>query len=400
VRTAGGRSVARVLALAPALALCAPAPAGADPGAYARPGPFPVGVRTLVLTDSSRDDPAAGGKRVLVTEVWYPAVDESRALPRGGFLDFFVPHQEAAAQFVTHFKGRIDETCARFRTLAARDAPPREGKFPLLVFSHGNGGLRHQNVFQLDHLASHGYVVASPDHTGNAGVAVLPDKVVPYDRKGRQRSAVDRPRDAVFVVDRLLAENETAGSWLHGRLDARAIGSLGHSFGGYTCVQHASLDPRVKAVLPMTLAYGKPSAVPILLMLGGMDRTVDEAGNALNRGYFTSCPGPKHLLVLKRGGHFSFSDMDIINPAFGDGIGTAKDGTRFLDMGRTKEVINAYSLAFFDGYLRGDRRALEFLGANAYPEDLELRAAGPGSTGEAGKEAAGEGSTKEKGKEP
>ena len=146
----------------------------------------------------------------------------------------------------------------------------------------------------------------------------------------------------------------------------------------------AETDPRVKAILPMTLAYSKPASIPVMLMLGELDRTVEKAGNAMSTAYFVSCSCPKYLLTLKRGGHFSFSDMDRINPNFGDGIGTeTKDGktVEFLPSDLTKEIINAYSLAFFDYYLRKEAQAGEFLKKNAYPEEVELRVEPKGERG-------------------
>jgi len=356
------------LGLAPYLA--------ADDTQFTTPGPFPVGVRTLILIDSTRHDPLTDGPRTLVTEVWYPASDRAPGKKTGTFLDFFGPRPEAGEAFARRFGGVMEEVNRRFTTVAVRDEPARAGKFPLLVFSHGNGGLRHQNVFQMDHLASHGYVVASPDHTGNAGVTVIGDRVVPYDRKGRARSMEDRPRDASFVIDELLAESRRGGGWLEGRLDPGAVGALGHSFGGYTVTKAAELDPRIRAILPMTVAYSKPATVPMLLMLGALDRTVSETGNMVARAFYVSSSGPKHLLVLERGGHYSFSDMDRINPSFGDGIGKSTKGGKqieYLDSELTKQIVNGYTLAFFDAYLRNDGRAREFLVRNAYPGEVELR---------------------------
>jgi hypothetical protein len=42
-----------------------------------------------------------------------------------------------------------------------------------------------------------------------------------------------------------------------------------------------------------------------------------------------------------------------------------------------KEIINAYSLAFFDCYLKAEREAEEFLRQTAYPEEVELLQDGP-----------------------
>ena len=86
-------------------------------------GPFPTGVRSLSLTDEAR----AG--RTLPLELWYPAGD----------------------QHAGH--DRDDPTRDRYELIpgfppieqdAVRDASSRPGRFPLVVFSHGYGGIRFQ----------------------------------------------------------------------------------------------------------------------------------------------------------------------------------------------------------------------------------------------------------------
>ena len=109
--------------------------------------------------------------------------------------------------------------------------------------------------------------------------------------------------------------------------------------------------------------------MPMLLMLGDRDRTMGAAGNAVSRLYYESCGGPKHLLALKRGGHFSFTDMDHIAPGFGDGAG----GAGFLPSSRAKAIINAYSLAFFEHYLRSDADSGSFLRRNLDEEEISLK---------------------------
>ncbi len=342
-------------------------------GAYAKPGPYPVGVQTFVVVDASRDDVYAGGPRTLVTEVWYPAVEAARSKPATSFVEFFRGHDDAAKSFVEHFGGTLEETNRRFVCRAVRGAAQRAGRFPLLVFSHGNGGIRHQSVFQVEHLASHGYVVASPDHTGNAGVTVFADRVLPYKRGGsaRNRSAIDRPADVSYLIDCFLGKTESALERFANAIDASAIGVLGHSFGGFTACRVAETDPRVKAAIPMTVALGSaPGATPIFVMLAGLDDTVKAAGNGLSSAYYHDCTGPRYLLNLERAGHFSFSDMDRIDPDFGDGIG---DG--FLSIDVAKRIINGYSTAFFEGYLRGDARARMLCSENVDPSELRLLAA-------------------------
>src|SRR5262245_23650258 len=115
-------------------------------------GPSAVGVRTLELRDATRED------RPLPLEVWYPAVDAHRGADLvAGTQDHYevVPGFPAVPQH------------------AVRDAEPRPGSYPLVMFSHGFGGHRRQSTFLCTHLASHGYVVAASDHTGNTLLDVM-----------------------------------------------------------------------------------------------------------------------------------------------------------------------------------------------------------------------------------
>ena len=43
-------------------------------------GPYPVGVRTVTFEDTGRRKPD-GSPRLLVTEIWYPAVQSTRGQP-------------------------------------------------------------------------------------------------------------------------------------------------------------------------------------------------------------------------------------------------------------------------------------------------------------------------------
>ena len=63
--------------------------------------------------------------------------------------------------------------------------PIQNKKFPIIIFSHGNGGLRTQNTNQVEELVSHGYIVIAVDHTFDAGFIQFPDETISYSLSAR-----------------------------------------------------------------------------------------------------------------------------------------------------------------------------------------------------------------------
>lgn len=366
-------------------------------------GPHLVGVRTEIWVDHDRTCPVTGKPRTLVTEIWYPAAPSAHSLPVNRFEQFWGNPlgRLAGAVAIRAFGGKYAEICENFRNVARRNAEPAEGVFPVLLFSHGNGGFRHQNVFQMEYLASHGYLVAACDHTGNAAVTVLPESPVLYQpRTIKDLTLWDhRPRDLSFLLSKLEQLNKQKDHWLYHKIDNTTVGALGHSFGGFTVCRLAEMDRRVDAILPMTVAgtlhdvkdladraeaSGRklpddvPNVacrVPLLVILADHDRTVGQRGNDRSRAFFDRAEGPRYLLVFKDAGHFTFTEMRQINPNYGDGIGSdpAKDGEpgfAYSDAAEAQRITNQYSVAFFDTFLRGDESARRFLDRNQYPNQI------------------------------
>lgn len=344
-----------------------------------RPGPYPVGVTTTVFIDHARTDKVTEQPRTLVTEIWYPATDDARGLPKTRYSEFFpggVTPEIDQILLKTH-KKTAAEIDPIFWNEAVRDARVRPGRYPLILFSHGNGGSRFQNTFWCDHLASHGYVIASPDHTGNARHTVIDGKVIPYQSGQRIQSAEDRVRDMIFLLDQMIRWDRGADSRFAGRIDTAAACAAGMSLGSFTAVRVADADPRFKATIPMA-AVG-PShtnlTVPTLPMLGTEDRTIGTAGNDLVRAYYAQHRGPAFLLELVNGGHYSFTDIFKINKNFGDGAGEAKrrdtaEAFQYTSMEDTYRIINSYSTAFCGVYLKGEKGYLPFLEKNHWPDIL------------------------------
>src|SRR5256712_1893954 len=157
---------------------------------------------------------------------------------------------------------------------AVRDATPPGGRHPLVAFSHGYGGPRRQSTFLCTHLASHGYVVASVDHTGNTMLEVVQGVMtlrsggtLPHPDTVLREFIALRPADISFAIDQVLG--------MDGLVDPDRIGMAGHSFGGWTTLTTTARDRRIRAAVPLAPAGGA-SPLPVHLLR----ESVDFAGTA------------------------------------------------------------------------------------------------------------------------
>lgn len=351
------------------------------------PGPFTVGVMTTVFIDNSRTDSFTKQPRTLVTEIWYPSTDDARRLPANRYSDF-IPGgvtPEIDQLIRKTYKMSAAEIDKIYWNESHRNAPVRKGRFPLVVFSHGNGGSRNQNTFWCDYLASHGYVVVSTDHTGNASLTIIDGKPISFQGGERANSAKDRPLDVSFLLDQMIKWDKGADKRFAGRIDTGHAAITGMSFGSYTAHWASDHDPRFKAVIAMS---GAPPShtnltVPTLRMLGTEDRTIGVAGNKAIRENHAMHTGPSYLLELKNGGHYSFTDMFKINKSFGDGVGAGKrretsEPFEFTSMETTYKIVDSYSVAFLGYYLKGESAYLPFLNENHWPDVMKWEVTGTG----------------------
>ncbi len=341
-------------------------------------GPYPVGSSTIVLVDSSRIDKITGSYRTLVTEVWYPAVDSAASTPHMKLKDYFGQNfQDAIKKLLDEFGISVSFSTMDKELMSHRNVPIREGKFPVIIFSHGNGGVRFQSLYLTEFLASHGYIVLAPDHTGNAAITIINGQIITYDKDSFfYGMAGDRVMDIEFIIDYLFSVAEK-GSFLSGHMDLQHIGLAGHSFGSFTSISVASRDKRVKAILPQA-APGLISArfdVPAMFMVAGKDQTVKEEGNNLEKWEFNMNDGPSFFVDFVNAGHFTFSNMCDLVPDFGDGCGEEeKNGKiiKFVDYRYAAKLIDYYAVSFFNYYLKGEKEYMKYILHNPDPNEVKF----------------------------
>lgn len=318
-------------------------------------GPYPVGVTRVELFDEEQG-------RVQLTEVWYPAAESARGLPPAGTETYLPEGLEEIAENAT------------IPLVAVRDADiSPDAPFPLIAFSHGNGGVRYQNTFQCEHMASHGYVVVAPDHEGNTF----------FDSSASQQELlVARPLDIIFLLDAFASFATDPESQFAGWVDpAPGFGVTGHSFGAYTSLAAAEQDERIVAAMP--LAVGIPLSEEYdsatFYMLGVEDKTIGIAGNQAIRDSFDDAPQPRYLAEVVDAGHYSFTfacQVGFDGPWTPDGCeGNRRfaDGSEFefVDDLRVWDIVEGYSAAFFGRYLKNIHEYDEVLATNLDPEIVD-----------------------------
>ena len=335
-------------------------------------GPFPVGVTTLDLFDESRLDPETQAPRLLRLEIWYPAV---QAVAQGPFLAY-----DLTAEATPENVGDLYETVSQadlplIETRSVRDAEmDREhSPYPLVFFSHGSNGVRWQSIFYTILLASHGYVVISPDHAGNTIWEIIRDG---WDAGTVAVSAPQRVADMEFLLDEFERKNELSEDFFYHSFDRRKVGITGHSFGGWTTLSMLCKDDRFKVgvaqapEIPMAVAYCDFDNIPapILVMGGTLDSTLRWRDQYCG---YQSLGGEhqKVLVEIEGAGHFTFSDicrLDLLSLSEqldlgGQAEDALNDGCADFNLPfeTAQDIINHYSVAFFNFYLRDAPAAMD-----------------------------------------
>ncbi|PRX54433.1 alpha/beta hydrolase family protein [Flagellimonas meridianipacifica] len=151
---------------------------------------FHIGQKSVTYVDETRNRP-------LLTEIWYPTLERpTETVPKGNQKELFKTIQ------------------------TVRDASTADGKFPLLLVSHGTGGNRFSLTWFVEKMVKEGYIVVSLDHYGNSTFNKIPREFVKW---------WERAIDVQYVLTQILKDKEIGA-----KVDTSKIGGVGFSLGGYT----------------------------------------------------------------------------------------------------------------------------------------------------------------------
>lgn len=112
---------------------------------------------------------------------------------------------------------------------------------PVMVISHGLGSDRQSFQYLAEHLASHGFAVLVPEHSGSNAKHMEALLRGEAQEIAKPEEFADRPLDVSFLLDTLEKLSQTDAQF-RDRLDFDRIGAIGQSFGGYTVLALAGAE--------------------------------------------------------------------------------------------------------------------------------------------------------------
>ena len=344
-------------------------------------GEFNVGVRTIEIVDLDRLDILNYSNenknpeydRPLTVEIWYPCEIPDNRMEKTVYVD---------EQFV--------DDAIVFTGRALRNAKPVDGKFPLIIVSHGYPGTRFMMSYLTENMASKGYVVAAISHTESTV----------REKLGFSSTLLNRPLDVLFTLNEIERFSNEKDSFLYQLADTENVGLVGYSMGGYGIINVAgagfseagvnlawgvpgghlsirqarnpdyesSIDERIKAIFAMA-PWGagmfwnaetmKGLKIPAFFVSGNFD---DVAGyeNGVKLFYDWAINSERYMLVFQNARHNVAPNAYGTNPLASVKM-NAEDYIRYnepsWDNRRLNNVVQHFATAFFGQYLKGEPNA-------------------------------------------
>ena len=347
-------------------------------------GKYIIGTDVFDWEDKYRDEwftPNKIDSRKISVQIWYPAIEKSDSLYP--YLDHPELRIEAIANQINQSKNLV-KPVTNVKGNSYYKAKPINKKFPLILFSHGFGGYKTQNMIAIEALVSRGYIVISADHTHDANITIFKNgnivdhnfdilNNVPKEKFWDIRipQINTRAADISFMIDKLqLMKNHP----IYNSIDFNNIGVFGMSTGGATSVQASWNDTRISACLNLDGWF-----VPIVddIINTGIKIPFCYIGQNEWEGiplnyekldkFYKNCTSDSYLLKINKTKHFDYSD----SPHFSK-IGRMMVSGKNVDS-KFAERIGISVVGFFDEYLKGKNYDWTEIIINNYETSIQFK---------------------------
>lgn len=232
-------------------------------------GPYDIGTQVFFWTDETRSeqytiDPT--DFRNLLVQIWYPAQMKDNYQKTTHMV--FPERTLVSMANTLNAPASLIKHSTRLMSSAVQGAHPVEGEtFPLILFSHGDGGVATQNLSQIETLVSHGYVVIAPNHTYNASITfdkegtpttyksnVTWTEQAMHNKKYYANQLIRyRYEDIAFVLAEISKDGlqGAVSNPYYKIIDFDRIGMMGHSMGAGTSYHALINDKRIKSAVAL-----------------------------------------------------------------------------------------------------------------------------------------------------
>lgn len=366
-------------------------------------GDFSIAKKTMTLVDTTRQEnitETPNDLREIGLSIWYPSNDiteNPETYLANGFAEGFAESKGLPAFALSHF--------SRIATHIEQDLAFANGRFPVLIFSHGYIWNVELYNAMIEEIVSQGYIIVGIQHSYEAPFVQLTDKIAKpelayfqkvndsfdFDKFNSLQQKFQVAPDSLKLsimqkMMRSLPYNESVTRWqndisfvideLEKRqnedffkpFDLDKLAALGHSFGGSAVGQTLAYDNRIKAGINMDGAqWGNlidtTFNTPFLALYA--DRNYD---SFFTPNFYTYSQVAKNELVsviIKNSDHANFGDLGYWTPLHQ----FTETGT--IDPNKMNELTTDLILTFLEKHLEnkaidlkekfGNLEALEFV---------------------------------------
>jgi hypothetical protein len=311
-------------------------------------GPYAVGSSAFMVEDETRSGvylDAPGQHRRFIVQAFYPAAAGAEAYPALAWIE-----REGLRAAFASFAGLPSFTMShlgRIRANARAGAPAAEGRFPVLIFSHGWTGTKIMHYDLAEELASRGIVTLLTDHPYGGLYVGFPDgSGVPWygdalPKRDLDTGFLDAARYLVGSyaadIEALIAMLRTGGlpSPLAAHTDPSRIALGGHSTGGGAAVLAAMRSPAIAGLV-------------------ALDAWVEPLGAELNSGLRLP---QLHIGSAQWKGGLNEPWLARLEAASGPWVSYRLEGSTHVDFAMIRYITNAARLIGWAGSLSETRYA-------------------------------------------